>query len=52
MRRTLTVFPNHTVDGIPLENHNRYTSPVGGEIAGSMVGSERAHVFQARYLFL
>ena len=45
MRRALTVFLNHTVDDIPLEKPNRYSRSVVGTVAGSMIGSELAHVF-------
>ena len=45
MRRALTVFLNHTVDDIPLEKPNRYSRSIVGTVAGSMIGSELAHVF-------
>ena len=45
MRRALTVFLNHTVDDLPLEKPNRYSRSIVGTVAGSMIGSELAHVF-------
>ena len=45
MRRALTVFLNHTVDDIPLENPYRHSRSIVGPVAGSMIGSELAHVF-------
>ena len=45
MRKLLTVFLNHTVDDIPLEKPNRYARSIVGAGAGSMLGSELAHVF-------
>ena len=44
-RKSLTVFLNHTVDDIPLEKPNRYARSIVGAVAGSMLGSELAHVF-------
>ena len=45
MRKSLTVFLNHTVDDIPLEKPNRYARSIVGALAGSMLGSELAHLF-------
>ena len=45
MRKSLTVFLNHTVDDIPLEKPNRNARSIVGAVAGSMGGSEIAHVF-------
>ena len=44
MRKSLIVFLNHTVDDIPLEKPNRYARSIVGAVAGSMLGSELAHV--------
>ena len=46
MRKSLTVFLNHTIGNNPLENPNRNTRSIVGAVAGSMVGSELARVFQ------
>ena len=45
MRKSLTVFLNHNLDDIPLEKPNRYARSIVGAVAGSMLGSELAHVF-------
>ena len=45
MKRATMVFPNHTIDDIPLENPNRYHRNIIRAVVGSVIGSELSRVF-------
>ena len=45
MKKSLTVFLNHTVDDVPTGKPDRLSRSVVGAIAGSMLGSELSRIF-------